>query len=115
VINIFDKLCTRKTGQLRPLSGVVGDIGIKQTGNSQPMGFGTNDEYKMTLTLEATFWAGSVSTDAAFKQAKMSLLHNLYADLLPKISEARSAVIGQDYETVYRLLNDMEQTVLEET
>jgi hypothetical protein len=116
MLSIVDKLATKQTGMRSPLLGVgvTGDLIIDKTGNSQPQGFGTNDEYEMTLTVATKFWAGSASKERAFEAAKKCLLHNVYADLLSKVSAARSAAIGQDYKVLELLLNDIERTVIGE-
>lgn len=112
-MSVIDNLLTRQTGYRTPVrTGVSATIITDKTGASEPMGFGTNDEYEMTLTVRYTFWAGNTMKDEAFAVAKKALLHNLYADILPDISAAQSAVCGDDNETAMALLGKIKRTIL---
>lgn len=111
-MTIFDKIQTKQTGQRRPLmTAVCADMAHKATGKSQPMGFGTNDEYVMMLSVECTFWAGSADKEAAFRQAELTLIHGLYADILPNLHLARSAILGDDQEAAFKALGDIERAI----
>jgi hypothetical protein len=111
-MTIFDNLCTKRTGyKVAARTGVSAALAVSETGASEPMGFGTNDEYEMTLTVSCTFWAGSVMKEEAFATAKEALLHNLYADILPKLSEAQAAICSDDGHTAMELLHEVKRTI----
>jgi hypothetical protein len=94
------------TNQIRPLkSKPKVSFDLKDTGNINPAGFATQQEYILTVTIGASFWANKAQYNDALRQARRVVLNTAYGDTLSRIDQAIAAIFHDDTETAIESLN----------
>ena len=86
----------RRVDGFRELPFLVTDT--ERTGKVEPYGFGVNEQWVLTASLQVTFWAASNHFLESRKAAEQVLVRRLYGDVLGILSEIKLQINSGDRE-----------------
>lgn len=92
----------------RPISYEVEEL----TPMTMPMDNFQN-EYSLTAKISISFWANSAQLEHATKNAKLTLMHQLFSDPLNELMHLRQAVFDGNRELAFKHIDRMQNLMTE--
>jgi hypothetical protein len=114
VTDIFARLEERATGMRMPISmrkPATVEVESKKTGNVRPYTLDANEEYELTCTVRATFWANQAQHGQERRYAERALATLLYRDVLEVLARIEHAVSDGDANDALRWCGELRERI----